>query len=221
MVSACLEAYRLTGDKRWRKEARRAFEWFLGRNDLNLPIYDPTTGGCRDGLHPDRAERESGRGIDPGLSPGLAGIAPGGERLLYPMEARSTMNNQHPELFHRHKLNPILTAADWPYPVNSVFNPGATLLPDGTTLLLCRVEDRRGHSHLCAARSANGVDDWQIDPQPTLLADPEHFPEELWGIEDPRITYVPELDQYAVVYTAYTRDGPGVALALTEDFHAL
>jgi predicted GH43/DUF377 family glycosyl hydrolase len=129
------------------------------------------------------------------------------------------MSNQHLELFHRHKLNPILTAAHWPYPVHSVFNPGATLLADGTTLLLCRVEDRSGHSHLCAARSANGVDDWKIDPRPTLLADPEHFPEELWGIEDPRITYVPELNQYAVVYTAYTRDGPGVALALTKDFH--
>jgi len=129
------------------------------------------------------------------------------------------MSNQHLELFQRHKLNPILTAADWPYPVHSVFNPGATLLADGTTLLLCRVEDRSGHSHLCAARSANGVDDWKIDPHPTLLADSEHFPEELWGIEDPRITYVPELNQYAVVYTAYTRDGPGVALALTEDFH--
>ncbi len=128
------------------------------------------------------------------------------------------MSNEHPELFHRHKLNPILTAAHWPYPVNSVFNPGATLLPDGTTLLLCRVEDRRGHSHLCAARSANGVDGWQIDSHPTLSADPEHFPEEIWGIEDPRITYVPELSRYAVVYTAYTREGPGVALAFTEDF---
>jgi beta-1,2-mannobiose phosphorylase / 1,2-beta-oligomannan phosphorylase len=129
------------------------------------------------------------------------------------------MSNQHPELFHRHKLNPILTAADWPYPVNSVFNPGTALLPDGTTVLLCRVEDRRGHSHLCAARSANGMTDWQIDPQPTLPADPEHFPEEMWGIEDPRITYVPELSKYAIVYTAFTSGGPGVALALTEDFH--
>ena len=82
------------------------------------------------------------------------------------------MNQQHPELFRRHKLNPILTAADWPYPVHTVLNPAATLLPDGTTLLLCRVEDRRGLSHLCAARSANGVDEWQIDPQPTLLPDP-------------------------------------------------
>jgi glycosyltransferase involved in cell wall biosynthesis len=60
MVSACLEAYRLTSNKRWRKEARRAFEWFLGRNDLNLPIYDPMTGGCRDGLHPDRANENQG-----------------------------------------------------------------------------------------------------------------------------------------------------------------
>jgi predicted GH43/DUF377 family glycosyl hydrolase len=92
------------------------------------------------------------------------------------------------------------------------------MLPDGTTLLLCRAEDRRGHSHLCAARSANGVDHWNIDAQPTLLADPEHFPEEMWGIEDPRITFVPELSQYAIVYTAFTRDGPGVALALTKDF---
>jgi len=60
MVSACLEAYRITGDECWRKEARRAFEWFLGRNDLNLPIYDPTTGGCRDGLHPDRPNENQG-----------------------------------------------------------------------------------------------------------------------------------------------------------------
>ncbi len=50
------------------------------------------------------------------------------------------MNNHFPELFIRNKSNPILTAADWPYPVNTVFNPGATLLRDGTTLLLCRVE---------------------------------------------------------------------------------
>lgn len=105
-----------------------------------------------------------------------------------------------------------------PYAVNSVFNPGATLLSDGSTLLLCRVEDRRGHSHLCVARSANGVDGWQIDSRPTLPADPERYPEEMSGIEDPRTTYVPELKKYAVVYTAYTRDGPGVSLALTEDF---
>ncbi|MDD5368815.1 MAG: glycosyltransferase family 4 protein [Anaerolineaceae bacterium] len=60
MVSACLEANRITGDKRWYKEARNTFEWFLGRNDLHLQVYDPTTGGCRDGLHPDRANENQG-----------------------------------------------------------------------------------------------------------------------------------------------------------------
>jgi hypothetical protein len=60
MVSACLEAFRITGDKFWNREARRAFEWFLGRNDLNVPIYDPTTGGCRDGLHSDRVNENQG-----------------------------------------------------------------------------------------------------------------------------------------------------------------
>jgi predicted GH43/DUF377 family glycosyl hydrolase len=84
--------------------------------------------------------------------------------------------------------------------------------------LLCRVEDRRGLSHLCAARSANGVDGWVVDAQPTLLPDPERHPEELWGIEDPRITFLDELGVYAVAYTAFSRSGPGVALALTEDF---
>ncbi|HEX6436917.1 MAG TPA: glycosidase, partial [Candidatus Binatia bacterium] len=128
------------------------------------------------------------------------------------------MTNQHQELFRRQKTNPILSANNWPYPINSVFNPGATLLPDGTTLLLCRVEDRRGHSHLTVARSTNGVDNWQIESQPTFRADPKQFPEELWGIEDPRITYIPELSKYAIVYTAFTRDGPGVSLALTQDF---
>lgn len=60
MVSACLEAYRMTGEESWYQEARRSFEWFLGRNDLGLPLYDPTTGGCRDGLHPDRVNRNQG-----------------------------------------------------------------------------------------------------------------------------------------------------------------
>ena len=83
---------------------------------------------------------------------------------------------------------------------------------------MCRVEDRRGHSHLCAARSTNGVDGWIIDEQPTLRPDPENYPEELWGIEDPRITFVDELGKYVVAYTAFSKGGPGVALALTEDF---
>ena len=59
-VSACLQAYRVTGDSRWRSEAWSAFNWFLGDNDLQLPLYDSATGGCRDGLHPDRANENQG-----------------------------------------------------------------------------------------------------------------------------------------------------------------
>ena len=59
-VSAFLQAYRATGKARWRKEAWTAFNWFLGHNDLQIALYDPTTGGCRDGLHPDRANENQG-----------------------------------------------------------------------------------------------------------------------------------------------------------------
>ncbi len=60
VVAACLQAYRATGKGRWRKEAWSAFNWFLGDNDLQIALYDTTTGGCRDGLHPDRANENQG-----------------------------------------------------------------------------------------------------------------------------------------------------------------
>jgi glycosyltransferase involved in cell wall biosynthesis len=59
-VSAFLQALRATGKSRWRKEAWTAFNWFLGDNDLQVALYDPTSGGCRDGLHPDRANENQG-----------------------------------------------------------------------------------------------------------------------------------------------------------------
>jgi predicted GH43/DUF377 family glycosyl hydrolase len=62
------------------------------------------------------------------------------------------------------------------------------------------------------------VDGWVVDAEPTLLPDPDGRPEELWGIEDPRITYVDELGKYVVAYTAFGKGGPGVSLALTSDF---
>lgn len=60
IVSACLAAHRATRDPRWTKHASRAFNWFLGQNDLHIPLYDATTGGCRDGLHVDRANENQG-----------------------------------------------------------------------------------------------------------------------------------------------------------------
>jgi predicted GH43/DUF377 family glycosyl hydrolase len=148
-------------------------------------------------------------------------IAPPASRPEY-VVTKQQESEPHAEtpLFTRHSGNPILSRKDWPYPINSVFNAGAVKLSDGDTLLLCRVEDRRGLSHLCAARSTNGIDGWRIDAEPTLTASPREFPEEIWGIEDPRITYVPELQQYAIAYTSFARGGPGVSLALTKDFRS-
>lgn len=127
-------------------------------------------------------------------------------------------SNANKNIIMRYKYNPILQASQWPYEINAVFNPAATLLPDGTTLLLCRAEDMRGHSHLAIARSADGVTNWEIEPVPALLPDIHNHPEEVWGIEDPRITFIPELEKYAILYTSYSRSGPGVSLALTDDF---
>ena len=121
-----------------------------------------------------------------------------------------------PELFRRHAGNPILTAEDWPYPVNAVFNPAAAFL-GGETVLLARVEDRRGISHLAVARSANGVDGWTVDPEPLLAPDGENASEQ-WGFEDPRVVWVDELARWVITCTAYGPAGPAVYLATTEDF---
>lgn len=101
------------------------------------------------------------------------------------MVQRKKMSNRYLSLFLRYPNNPILTISNWPYPANSVFNAGVTMLPNGETLLLVRVEDRRGISHLTVARSTDGISHWRIDPTPTFSPDPERYPEELWGIEDP------------------------------------
>jgi predicted GH43/DUF377 family glycosyl hydrolase len=110
-----------------------------------------------------------------------------------------------------------LTAADWPYAVNSVFNAGATIF-SGKVLLLVRAEDHRGFSHLCKATSVDGYTDWQIDTKPTMLPDTENYPEEFYGIEDPRIVRLDSSDTYAIAYTSYSQTGPLVSLATTTDF---
>jgi len=127
------------------------------------------------------------------------------------------MKSSNQELFTRHPGNPIITAKDIPYPANTIFNAAATKL-EGETLLLLRIEDRRGFSHLTAARSVGGVTDWNIDKKPTLLGERDKYPEEAWGIEDARITFIEDLGKWAVAYTAYSDLAPLVSLALTEDF---
>ena len=87
------------------------------------------------------------------------------------------------------------------------------------TILLVRVEDRRGHSHLTVARSSDGVSNWRIDPKPSFAPDPANYPEEAWGVEDARLTWVDEdRSQWVIAYTAYSASGPLVSLAETKDF---
>jgi predicted GH43/DUF377 family glycosyl hydrolase len=122
------------------------------------------------------------------------------------------------ELFKRYEGNPILTPESWPYPVNAVFNPGAVKL-NTEVLLLVRVEDMRGFSHLTVARSADGFTNWEIDPAPTLEADPNSR-EEKWGLEDPRIVWLEEQKQFGITYTSFSEGGPVVSLAITKNFRA-
>ncbi len=120
-------------------------------------------------------------------------------------------------LFNRYSDNPILTPENWPYPANAVMNPAAVRLND-ETLLLVRVEDMRGFSHLTVARSRDGFTDWKIDAVPTMEADQDSS-EERWGLEDPRIVWLQEQKQFAITYTSFSEGGPVVSLSITKNFN--
>ena len=119
------------------------------------------------------------------------------------------------DLFKRCDSNPILTPECWPYPVNATFNPGAVRY-NNETLLLVRVEDLRGFSHLTLARSRDGISGWDIEQAPTIMPDFD-YDEEKWGIEDPRVVWLEDLEQFAVTYVSFSRGGPVVSLALSKD----
>ena len=240
LLLAAEAAYEVTGDRalprgdgaRLRVVPRRA-------TTSALPVADPARGACCDGLDADgvntnqgaestlmwlialehiRALRQ-GRPTPPPVAERREG-APGPVRRPHRASraGRGRMTRAHEAmLFQRSAANPILTAADVPYPANSVFNPGAARVGDETILLL-RVEDLRGISQLHVARSTDGVTDWRFDPEPLLRSDVEQHPEEIWGCEDPRLTWLPEREEWAIAYTAYSRRGPLVSLAMTRDF---
>jgi hypothetical protein len=89
-ISACLETYKLTRDNRWLEEAQRVFRWFLGSNDLRVPLYDASTGGCRDGLHPDRVNEN--QGAESTLSFLMALLEMQGEKAIIAHELRQEMS---------------------------------------------------------------------------------------------------------------------------------
>ena len=89
-----------------------------------------------------------------------------------------------------------------------------------TTVLLCRVEDHRGISHLAVARSRDGISNWVVDEEPLLAPTPGVSHEE-WGLEDPRLTWLSELGAWVIAYTSFGPGGPSISLATTTDFRTV
>jgi beta-1,4-mannooligosaccharide/beta-1,4-mannosyl-N-acetylglucosamine phosphorylase len=124
------------------------------------------------------------------------------------------MNRLYP--FKRFEKNPILTNDDVPYPCNTVFNAAACKYQH-QYLLLMRIEDLKGYSHLTLARSDDGYQ-FKVDSQPWITPsnNPYYEPYERFGVEDPRITLMG--DTYYITYTAYGPFGPRVGIGRTKDF---
>lgn len=120
------------------------------------------------------------------------------------------------DLFERYIGNPILTPENWKYPVNAVFNPAAVEF-DNHIYLLCRIETKKGFSHLSLVKSKDGLTNWEISEKPTLQPNGK-YKEEMWGLEDPRIVFLQDYKKYAITYVSFSQGGPLLSLILTEDF---
>jgi len=131
------------------------------------------------------------------------------------MDKQASRTLHHP-LFHRYEKNPILSPEQWPYVANATFNPGAAII-NGETVLIVRVEDMRGFSHLTIARSKDGKANWFVEAHSALEPEAESR-EGQWGLEDARIVFLEERGEYAITYVSFSSSGPLVSLALTEDF---
>ncbi len=124
------------------------------------------------------------------------------------------------ELFTRHEANPIIKPSDLPYPCDCVCNPAAYLVND-EVLLLLRVIDQEGSSHITVARSQDGITNWRIDTTPLLHPADRNLPYEVYGCEDPRLVYLEDRSEYIITYTGYSPMGAGICLATTQDFQSV
>lgn len=118
--------------------------------------------------------------------------------------------------FERYRKNPILSRKNVPYPCNSVFNAGACKFRD-KYILIIRIEDQKGQSHLTLAHSDDGYQ-FKVNDSPWVVSSskPEYAVYEKFGVEDPRIT--PIEDMFYITYTAYGLYGPRVGIGRTQDF---
>lgn len=129
---------------------------------------------------------------------------------------KASESERERQIFHRYAGNPILTAEIWPYPARAVINPGAVRV-NNDTVLLVRVEDPKGLSHLAFARSRDGFANWSVDGERRLEGE-VFYPHESLGIEDPRIVWLAEQKQFAITYISHGIAGYVVSLAITKNF---
>ena len=108
---------------------------------------------------------------------------------------RNTSVIEH-ELFTPPEANPIIKPSDLPYPCDCVCNPAAHIVDD-EVLLLLRVIDQEGSSHITVARSQDGITDWRIETTPLLHPSDRNLPFETYGCEDPRLVYLEDRGEYA------------------------
>lgn len=116
----------------------------------------------------------------------------------------------------RQGQRPLLVPDDMPCEANAVLNPGVAEV-EGEIILLLRVENKDGISHIRVARSPNGVDGWRIARRPLLEPGHPRFAYEAWGCEDARVTRM-DSNEWVIAYTAFTEQGPSIAVATTSDF---
>ena len=124
------------------------------------------------------------------------------------------------ELFERSPANPIISPSDIPYPCDCVCNPAA-IMHNGETLLLLRVIDQLGSSHITVARSKNGETDWRINTELLLAPTDRDLPYEVYGCEDPRVSFLADRGEYVITYTGFSPLGAGVCIATTKDFQTI
>ena len=199
--------------------ARLAFDWFLGRNHLSRPLYDFATGGCSDGLGAEDVNRNEG--AESTLAFHRAALLLDSSELLVRLRpGRSRwLPREQPRAVRTAPGNPILTAADWPYPVNSVFNPAAAVSRRRDARPRTR---RRPARDLASQRRTVGQRRRRLDGRPAAAPrSPDGVETEEWGFEDPRVVWLPELERWAITCTAYGPPGPAVYLATTDDFRTV
>ena len=235
LILAAEVALAQTGEPRYLDAIERAYGWFLGDNDVGLAVADPVDGRLLRRARAGRREPQPGRRVDADVAD-RAGARPRDpsrrerradqrrrrlgrrSRPSRPAEGDAHGRRRCRTCSSAIRCNPIITADQLPYRANSVFNPGAARVGDETVLL----HARRGPARHLASRWSRGAATASRTggSTPRRCSRPSRTttPRRSGAARIPRLTWLPEREEWAIAYTAYSRRGPLVSLAMTRDF---